>query len=149
MRHLAHEHLREAQTKQKVWYDIHARDRELKPGQKVLVLLPSGPCKLLAKWQGPYVVTRKVGPVTFEILCPDKKRQRQILHINLLREFKERGLTQAAKPVMMVRVAEDGDEESDMEPARPQGAAMELPEHLSREQQAQLTHVQASFPSLF
>ena len=51
MRHLAHEHLREAQTKQKVWYDIHARDRELKPGQKVLVLLPSGTCKLLAKWQ--------------------------------------------------------------------------------------------------
>lgn len=38
---------------QKVWYDTHARERDLKPGQKVLVLLPSGTSKLLAKCQGP------------------------------------------------------------------------------------------------
>lgn len=88
-----------------------------------------------------YFVTRKVGPVTFEILCPDKKRQRQILHINLLREFKERALTQAAKPVMIVRVAEDRDTSST--------SYLVLPGHLTEEQQAQQTHVQASFPSLF
>ncbi|XP_027865809.1 uncharacterized protein LOC114140258 [Xiphophorus couchianus] len=50
------DHMEKAQHKQKVWYDRRARERELKTGQKVLVLLPSGPSKLLAKWQGPYTV---------------------------------------------------------------------------------------------
>lgn len=64
IRTLAKENLQDAQKRQKVWYDNHAREKNLKPGQKVLVLLPSGACKLLAKWQGPYVITRKLGPVT-------------------------------------------------------------------------------------
>lgn len=84
-----------------------------------------------------------------EILCPDKKRQKQVLHVNLMREFKEREVTSVTKPVMLVHVAEDGDEELDMEPVHPQGVAVELPEHLSKAQQAQLTQVQASFPLLF
>ena len=128
MGHMAQEHLREAQTKQKVWYDKHARERELKPGQKVLLLLPSSTSKLLAKCQGPYIVSRKVGPVTYEILCPEGRRQKQILHVNLLREFKEREVTPDAKPEMMMRVAEDGDDETDMEPVRSQGGVIETPE---------------------
>uniref|UniRef100_A0A9J8BLY2 Gypsy retrotransposon integrase-like protein 1 n=1 Tax=Cyprinus carpio carpio TaxID=630221 RepID=A0A9J8BLY2_CYPCA len=90
-RTLAKENLAAAQRRQKVWYDTHARGRNYEPGQKVLLLLPSGTSKLLAKWQGPYVVTRKLGPVTYEILCPERKQPKQVLHVNLLREFKERG----------------------------------------------------------
>ncbi len=70
------ENMQEAQLKQKVWYDRHAHKRELKTGQKVLVLLPTGLSKLMAKWQGPYTVTRKVGPVTYEIFCPDKHKHK-------------------------------------------------------------------------
>ncbi|XDV20314.1 hypothetical protein PO909_025663 [Leuciscus waleckii] len=104
----AKEYLSAAQQRQKVWYDTHARERDLEPGQKVLVLLPSGTSKLLAKWQGPYVVTRKLGPVTYEILCPERKQPKQVLHVNLLREFKERvsdlyGPTDVKEQAMMER----------------------------------------------
>lgn len=54
------------------------------------MLLPTRLGKLLAKWQGPYTVTRKVGPVTYDILCPDKCKQKQLLHVNLLKEYRER-----------------------------------------------------------
>ncbi|KAK7910159.1 hypothetical protein WMY93_014843 [Mugilogobius chulae] len=47
----AEENLKEAQRKQKTWYDQQARQRDFQPGQKVLLLLPSSNSKLLAKWQ--------------------------------------------------------------------------------------------------
>ena len=45
---------KKAQSRQKTWYDQNTRDRELKPGDEVLVLLPTSSNKLLAQWQGPY-----------------------------------------------------------------------------------------------
>lgn len=41
-RNLAKENLHAAQKRQKVWYNTHARERYIKPRQKVIVLLPSG-----------------------------------------------------------------------------------------------------------
>lgn len=148
-RTLAKDNLQNAQKKQKVWYDTHARERDLKPGQKVLVLLPSGTCKLLAKWQGPYVVTRKLGPVTYEILCPERKRPKQILHVNLLREFKERGLEPKEQVVLMVRSVMEEEDDLEMEPVRPSAEDPGLNSHLCEQQQQQLAEVRQSFPSLF
>ena len=68
---------------QKRGYDQHARHREFEPGQKVLLLLPSSTSKLLAPWQGPYLIGRKMGPVTYEVLHPDKGKKRQAYHVNL------------------------------------------------------------------
>ncbi|GAA6067094.1 uncharacterized protein LOC113101110, partial [Tachysurus ichikawai] len=48
-RKLAEENLRKAQKAQKTWYDQQARSRELRPGQKVLLLLPTSTSKLLMK----------------------------------------------------------------------------------------------------
>ena len=48
---LVKDNLVNAQTVQKAWYDRNARDRELNPGDKVLVLLPTSINKLLAEWQ--------------------------------------------------------------------------------------------------
>ena len=53
--------LKEAQQRQKTMYDQTARERELEPSEEVLVLLPASSNKLLAQWQGPYCVVRKVG----------------------------------------------------------------------------------------
>ncbi len=88
-RELAQENLRQAQQAQKKWYDQPARTRELQPGQKVLLLLPTSTNKLLMKWQGPYTVVCKMGPVTYEIHHPDKGKATQTYHINLLKEWKE------------------------------------------------------------
>ena len=41
-----------AKERQKEWYDRHARERELKMGAKVLVLLPTSTSKLLTKCKG-------------------------------------------------------------------------------------------------
>ena len=50
-----------AQQLQKKWYDQNARQREFQPGDHVLVLLPTTTSKLLAQWQGPYEVVKRIG----------------------------------------------------------------------------------------
>ena len=57
---LSREHLHRAQESQRRLYDRGTRLRDLTPGDKVLVLLPTSSTKLLAKWQGPFVVTGRV-----------------------------------------------------------------------------------------
>ena len=56
LQELVRSNLTTAQNTQKTWYDCNARERELKPGDRVLVLLPTSTNKLLAEWQGPYEI---------------------------------------------------------------------------------------------
>ena len=65
-------------------YDQHARERVLEPEDEVLVLLPTTSNKLLAQWQGPYRVLRRVGEVNYKVYMPDKRKRKAILHINML-----------------------------------------------------------------
>ena len=44
----------------------------LKPGDKVLLLLPSRTKKFVTQWQGPYKITRRTGKVNYEVSMPDK-----------------------------------------------------------------------------
>ena len=77
MSELVSENCKEAQIEQKRWHDRNARKREFAEGDQVLVLLPTITNKLMAKWQGPYLIKAKVTPVTYEIDMSDrKKRQR-------------------------------------------------------------------------
>ena len=77
MSELVSENCKEAQKEQKRWHDRNARKREFAEGDQVLVLLPTITNKLMAKWQGPYLIKAKVTPVTYEIDMSDrKKRQR-------------------------------------------------------------------------
>lgn len=120
-------HMQEAQHKQKVWYD--------KAGQKVWLLLWTGPGKLLAKWQGPYTVTRKAGPVTSEIFCPDKSKQKQVLHVNLLKEYRERNGQEivgehVVRDIRDVQPDDDDVVETDMVPLREKCNPQTPPEHL-------------------
>ena len=85
MKELMMENMEKVQTIQKKWYDQNARYRELKVGSKMLVL--SSTNKLLAQWQGPYGVLEQVGSVTYMIDMHDRRKQRKIFHVNMLREF--------------------------------------------------------------
>ncbi|KAL4001114.1 caldesmon [Sarotherodon galilaeus] len=150
------DHMQKAQQKQKVWYDKHACERELKTGQKVLVLLPTGPSKLLAKWQGPYTVARKTGPVTYEVICPDRHKSKQLLHVNLLKEYHERNAPEpGVKRILMVRDVQPEDSgisevgEVEMSPFRDMPKSEDPPEHLTEDQWHQLNEVRQSFPSLY
>ncbi len=55
---LSMENLLQAQDKQSRLYNRGTRLCNFAPGDKVLVLLPTSSSKLLAKWQGPFEVTR-------------------------------------------------------------------------------------------
>ena len=58
---LSRENLLKAQEHQQRLYNRGTKLRQFSPGDKVLVLLPTSSTKLLAKWQGPFVVTRRGG----------------------------------------------------------------------------------------
>ncbi|XP_053873204.1 uncharacterized protein LOC128831095, partial [Malaclemys terrapin pileata] len=87
---LARENLKAAQDTQAQTYNRGAQTRDFQPGDRVLLLLPSSESKILARWQGPYEVVRKVGPVTYEINQPDRRKKNQRYHVNLLKPWKER-----------------------------------------------------------
>lgn len=68
------------------------KKREFRPGQRVLVLLPTSTRKLLT--QGPFEEICRVGPVDYEGHRPGHQWERQIYHINLLQNWhKPKGWT--------------------------------------------------------
>lgn len=73
--------------RQKEIYDRKSTRRELEVGDKVLVLQPTSSFKLFAKWDGPFVVTRKLNAVNYEI---DRGHRKTILHINMLKKWEDR-----------------------------------------------------------
>ena len=87
------ENAKEAQVKQKAYYDQKTKEMNLQPGDRVLLLLPSSTKKFIAQWQGPYTVVRGTGKVDYEIEMPDKGGRKQIFHVNHLRKWKERVCT--------------------------------------------------------
>ncbi|XP_075769237.1 uncharacterized protein LOC112544884 [Pelodiscus sinensis] len=86
----ARANLEKAQEGQKAYYDRKAQVREFEPGEQVLLLLPSGESKLLAHWQGPFRVIRKLGPVDYEVRVDGNRRATQIYHVNLLKKWHPR-----------------------------------------------------------
>ncbi len=73
---LSMENLLQAQDKQSRLYNRGTRLRKFAPGDKVLVLLPTFSSKLLAKWQGPFEVTRRVGDLNYEVVRTDRSGAR-------------------------------------------------------------------------
>ena len=65
----------------------------------MLVLLPSSTSKLVAKWQGPFVVTRQVGDVDYEVVRSDQGGATQIYHLNLLKACRERCFADVFSPL--------------------------------------------------
>ncbi len=84
---LVREHLSKAQQAQQRHYNRAAQPREFHPGDRVMVLVPTAACKFLATWQGPYTVLEKIGPVTYRIRQPGRRRTEQLYHVNLLKKW--------------------------------------------------------------
>ncbi|KAG1956974.1 gag-pol fusion protein [Pimephales promelas] len=135
MTQLAHRNLIESQSQQRTWYDKKARARSFQPGAKVLVMLPTDNSKLLAKWQGPFDVIRKLGSTTYEIALPGQSRSKRVLHINLLKAWHERSDT--GVEVLMLRRVEDEEEVCEQYLPIPSNVTLDL-QHLSLHQQADI-----------
>ena len=101
----AQENLGKAQAKQK-HYDKGARSTTFEVGEQVLVLLPTSTQKLLAQWQGPYVIRRKVGQVNYEVDMTDKRKKIRLFHVNMLRKWHP-----PVSEMVLMATSEDGEEE--------------------------------------
>ena len=86
---IVHDNMRRSQVRQKEWYDKKARELKLEAGDEVLVLLPDHSEKLLAKWKGPFKVTRRLGAVNYEVEITTPQHRLKIFHINMLKKWHE------------------------------------------------------------
>ena len=87
---MAHDNLKNSQTRMKTWYDRNARRREFKAGDKVLVFLPVRSNPLQARFFGPYEIETKLSDVNYVVKTPDRRKGKRMCHINMLKEYFER-----------------------------------------------------------
>ncbi len=85
-----------------------AKLREFKEGDLVLYRVPGMTCKLSDSWQGPYKVLRKMGAVNYKIGRVYNERHAKVVHVNCIKEFRERACIRRLDIV----VEEQGDEGS-------------------------------------
>ncbi len=141
---LSMENLLQAQDKQSQLYNRGARLRKFTPGEKVLVLLPTASSKLLAKWQGPFEVARRIGDLNYEVIRSDRNGARQIYHLNLLKKWTE------VEPVMLATAVS---REDDLGPeVIPKTHSLPLApggDHLSPSQLTDVARLQAEFADVF
>ncbi|KAI2652490.1 Retrovirus-related Pol polyprotein from transposon 17.6 [Labeo rohita] len=95
-----------------------------------MVLVPNTACKFLATWQGPYTVTEKVGPVTYRVRQPGRRRTEQLYHINLLKRWV-------------------GTREQLAALAQAEPAVVDMNSHLSPIQKTELQHLVGQFSDVF
>ena len=53
----------------------------------LLLLLPTSSKKLLAQWQVPYQVLKRLGGVNYLIDMPHRRKRKQVHHIHLLKKW--------------------------------------------------------------
>ena len=87
---MAKRNLQESQSKMKVWYDRKAKSRCFKPGDRVLVLFPVVGNPLQAKYSGPYKVVKKISDTNYLVKTPDRRKETQVCHINMLKAYHEK-----------------------------------------------------------
>ena len=87
---MAKRNIQESQSKMKVWYDRKAQSRYFEPGDRVLVLFPVIGYPLQAKYSGPYKVVKKISDTNYLVKTPDRRKETQVCHINMLKAYYEK-----------------------------------------------------------
>lgn len=95
----------------KVWHDQKARERTFNVGDRVLVLLPITGHPLQAKYHGPYAVEHQVNDVDYVVSTPDRWKQRQLCHINMLKKYHTKEDDLVKKSVAPVALLSPNDDE--------------------------------------
>ena len=86
----AKSNLKSAQGKMKQNYDKNTKKRSFKSGDKVLALLPIPVRPLQARYFGPYTVEKKASDLNYIITTPDRRKQKQLCLIHMLKEYVDR-----------------------------------------------------------
>ena len=78
-----------SQQKMKASYDNKAIVRRFVSGNKVLLFLPIPSNSLKSKFTGSCVVSHKLSGVNYVILTPDRRKDTQLVHVNLMKPYFE------------------------------------------------------------
>ena len=126
---LAQAELQKSQQRYKHYYDRGAKVRKFKPGQLVLVLLPTDSNKLLMQWKGPFKIDRVIGTNDYKV---EVKGSYKTYHANLLKEYVQRDSSDSVKSccslptVSAASTAVIAYEETDSDDAIQSGDLLEL-----------------------
>lgn len=71
----------------KSWFDKRSRLKSFDMGDKELLLLPQPGQSLVACFQGPYTIIRRVRDLNYHVLTPNKQRGQKVGHINMLKPY--------------------------------------------------------------
>ena len=114
---IARENLKVAQKDMKSWYDKKAKKRSFSVGDRVLVLLPIMGSSLQARFFGPYQIAKKINDLDYVVDTPDRRKSKQLCHINMLKPYYDREGPERKGVVSMVTVnkAEDAFEITESE----------------------------------
>ena len=93
--------IKKVQGKKKQNFDKTTKERSFKSGDKVLGLLPFHGRPLQAKYSGTYTIEKKASDLNYIITTPDRRKQKQLCHINMLKEFVDRDSSNVA-PVNVI-----------------------------------------------
>ncbi|KAJ8333975.1 hypothetical protein SKAU_G00412940 [Synaphobranchus kaupii] len=102
---IVREHMETVQRQQQASYNRPAQPQAFKPGDQLLVLVPTVECKFLATWQGPYEVIERICEVNYKVRQPGKRKPVQIYHINLLKKWHARDVLFSCLPHRESKVA--------------------------------------------
>ncbi|XP_040061524.1 uncharacterized protein LOC120836604 [Ixodes scapularis] len=108
---IAQEQLRKAKIVQKKLYDKKTRVRHLAVGDKVLLLLPSENNKLILTWKGPFKVLERRNDIDYVI---DLGTRSSLFHINMLKKYEERPVSNQPPQHASVAVQHEEVEEEDI-----------------------------------
>ncbi|XP_041375943.1 uncharacterized protein LOC121388603 [Gigantopelta aegis] len=86
-RQMAKENLEKSARRHNYYYNKKARQRNMKVGEKVLVLLPTDNNKLTMQWKGPYTIKEKLGNVDYRL---EVTRKIKTFHANMLKHYVQR-----------------------------------------------------------
>ena len=107
--------LHAARDRMKKWTDERRSKRELSVGDRVLLSTQhvnvKGPRKLLPRFIGPFVVTKKINEVAYRLDLPPSVRMHDVFHVSLLRRYHDGGRMKVPPPPDIV----DGELEFEVE----------------------------------
>uniref|UniRef100_A0A3Q3MQZ4 Gypsy retrotransposon integrase-like protein 1 n=1 Tax=Mastacembelus armatus TaxID=205130 RepID=A0A3Q3MQZ4_9TELE len=163
--------LENTQTGMKQRYDKTATYRQFDIGDQVLVLLPQPGSSLNARFSGPYTIEQKLSDTDYVIHTPDRRRQKRVCHVNMLKRYYVRDSPTANAPhssethrsaAIIVRdVVVDGVEDSGLKTCPMVRLTARLANseelknfplrltHLNTEQQTDVTQLVQDFSCLF
>ena len=87
--------------KTKLWYDENAKERNFKPGDRVLAFLPIPEKPLQARYYSPYTVGKKSSDVNYIVNTPGRRKQKQLCYVNMLKQYIDRD-SSSVTPISVV-----------------------------------------------